>query len=385
MSPHGSAAGEGRALRPPCESLFAAELIALKANDTANRPAGWQLSPLAVRTFILGSDEHKPLHYQLDGVGHSLVVRKKFYGDDALIDRCIVTLLGNRGLLLVGEPGTAKSMLSELLAAAISGVSTNTIQGTAGTTEDQIKYSWNYAMLLAEGPKPAALVASPFFTAMKNGLIVRFEEVTRCQPEIQDCLISIMSDKVLHVPELTGTDATVFAEPGFNVLATANIRDRGVHEMSSALKRRFNFETVNPIKERRLELKLVTEQTEALLREAGVPVACPTDVMEVLVSTFQDLRSGTAADGTIVERPSTVMSTAEAVAVGFSAGLEAHYFGTGELEGSHVARQLLGTVLKDNPEDAKKLRQYFDVVVKSRAKNSRAWRSYWEARKSLER
>jgi MoxR-like ATPase len=385
MTPNGSAAGEGRALRPPCEVLFADELIALKANDTAKRPSGWKLSPLAVRTFILGSDEHKPLLYQRDGVGHSLVVRKKFYGDDALIDRCIVTLLGNRGLLLVGEPGTAKSMLSELLAAAISGVSTNTIQGTAGSTEDQIKYSWNYAMLLAEGPKPAALVPSPFFTAMKDGLIVRFEEVTRCQPEIQDCLISIMSDKVLHVPELTGADAAVFAEPGFNVLATANIRDRGVHEMSSALKRRFNFETVNPIKERRLELKLVTEQTEALLREAGVPVACPTDVMDVLVSTFQDLRSGAAADGTIVEKPSTVMSTAEAVAVGFSAGLEAYYFGTGELEGSHVARQLLGTVLKDNPEDAKKLRQYFDVVVKSRAKNNRAWRSYWEARKSLER
>jgi hypothetical protein len=220
---------------------------------------------------------------------------------------------------------------------------------------------------------------------MKRGLIVRFEEVTRCQPEIQDCLISIMSDKVLHVPELTGTDSALFAERGFNVLATANIRDRGVHEMSSALKRRFNFETVNPIGERKLEIKLVTEQTEALLQEAGVPVACPADVMEVLVSTFQDLRSGTASDGTVVERPSTVMSTAEAVAVGFSAGLEAHYFGNGAMEGSHIARQLLGTVLKDNPEDAKKLRQYFDVVVKARAKKSRAWQSYWDARKCLDR
>jgi hypothetical protein len=276
-------------------------------------------------------------------------------------------------------------MLSELLAAAISGVSTNTIQGTAGTTEDQIKYSWNYAMLLAEGPKPAALVPSPMYTAMKHGLIVRFEEVTRCQPEIQDCLISIMSDKVLHVPELSGSHAALFAEKGFNVLATANVRDRGVHEMSSALKRRFNFETVNPIRDRKLEIKLVTEQTETLLREAQVPVACPSDVMEVLVSTFQDLRCGVAADGTVVERPSTVMSTAEAVAVGFSAGLEAHYFGDGEMDGSHIARQLLGTVLKDNPEDAKKLRQYFDVVVKARAKKNRAWQSYWDARKSLDR
>jgi len=377
-------ASEPRSLRPPCEILFADELTALRASDSGKKPEGWQLSPQAVRTFIVGSN-NKSLNYDSNGTRQSIVVRRKFYGDDALIDRCIVTLLGNRGLLLVGEPGTAKSMLSELLAAAVSGVSTYTIQGTAGTTEDQIKYSWNYAMLLAEGPKPAALVPSPLYSAMKFGLIVRFEEITRCQPEIQDCLISIMSDKVVHVPELTGTNSAVFAERGFNVLATANIRDRGVHEMSSALKRRFNFETVNPIAERKLEIQLVTEQTETLLREAGVPVACPEDVMDVLVSTFHDLRSGMAADGTVVERPSTVMSTAEAVAVGFSAGLEAYYFGNGAMNGSHIARQLLGTVLKDNPEDAKKLRQYFDVVVKTRAKKNRAWQAYWEARKTLER
>jgi MoxR-like ATPase len=380
-------AGQGgvpRTLRPACEILFAEELAALKSNDSGKKPAGWQLSPKSVRTFIVGSDE-KSLNHDWQGNRQSIVVRRKFYGDDALIDRSIVTLLGNRGLLLVGEPGTAKSMLSELLSAAISGTSTLTIQGTAGTTEDQIKYSWNYAILLAEGPKLAALVASPFYTAMKTGSIVRFEEITRCQPEIQDTLISIMSDKVLHVPELKGPDAALFAEKGFNVLATANIRDRGVHEMSSALKRRFNFETVNPIADRKLEIKLVTEQTEALLREAQVPVACPPDVIEVLVSTFQDLRSGASVDGTVVERPSTVMSTAEAVAVGFSAALEAHYFGRGELEGAHIARQLLGTVLKDNPEDAKKLRQYFDVVVKAKAKKNRAWQSYWEARKWLDR
>jgi len=373
-----------RTLRPPCETLYAEELAALASNDIDNKPAGWRLSPKAVRTFITGSNE-KSLNHDWQGGGRSTVIRRKFYGDDTLIDRAIVTLLGNRGLLLVGEPGTAKSMLSELLSAAISGTSTLTIQGTAGTTEDQIKYSWNYATLLAEGPKLAALVPSPLYTAMKTGSVIRFEEITRCQPEIQDCLISIMSDKVLHIPELKGDDAALFAEKGFNVLATANIRDRGVHEMSSALKRRFNFETVNPISDRKLETKLVTEQTEALLREAQVPVACPPDVIEVLVSTFQDLRSGTSSDGTVVERPSTVMSTAEAVAVGFSAGLEAHYFGSGELEGGHIARQLLGTVLKDNPDDAKKLRQYFDVVVKARAKKTRAWQSYWEARKCLDR
>ena len=73
----------------------------------------------------------------------------------------MVTLAGERGLLLVGEPGTAKSMLSELLAAAISGTSALQVQGTAGTTAEHLRYGGNYALLLARGPQPEALVPSP--------------------------------------------------------------------------------------------------------------------------------------------------------------------------------------------------------------------------------
>jgi MoxR-like ATPase len=370
-------------VRPPAEVLYAQELHALQANDQGRKPPGWNLSPRAVRQFITGT-EGKALEHEWQGKKTSIAIRRKFYGNDSLLDRCIVTLLGNRGLLMVGEPGTAKSMLSELLTAAISGISTNVIQGTAGTTEDQIKYSWNYALLLAEGPTPRALVPSPLYTGMKKGLIVRFEEITRCQPEIQDALVSVLSDKVMPVPELPGDEGVIFAEKGFNVLATANLRDRGVNEMSSALKRRFNFETVLPISDRKLELQLVIEQTELLLREADVKVECSTDVMELLVTTFHDLRIGRTSEGTVVEKPTTVMSTAEAVAVGLSAGLDAAYFGDGKLESAHIARQLTGTVLKDNPDDAKKLAHYFDVVVKSRAKKSRTWQAYWDARKWLD-
>jgi MoxR-like ATPase len=274
-------------------------------------------------------------------------------------------------------------MLSELLAAAISGDSTLTIQGTAGTTDDQIKYSWNYALLLAEGPQPKALVPSAIYSGMKRGAIVRFEEVTRCQPEIQDTLVSVLSEKILHVPELAGDDGIVFGAQGFNLIGTANLRDRGVHEMSSALKRRFNFETVHPIADRALELRLVTEQTEKLLRDSELQVACPPDVMDLLVSTFHDLRTGRTDDGVVIEKPTTVMSTAEAVAVGYSAGLDAYYFGSGKMEGAHVARQLAGTLVKDNPDDIKKIRHYFDAVVKTRAKNNKAWQSCWEARKHI--
>ncbi len=358
-------------LRAPAEVVFSAELAALAAADSGARPQNWALTPRAVRSFVLGDA----------GLG----VTPKFFGDDALVDRCVVTLMSNRGLLLVGEPGTAKSMLSELLSAAISGSSTCTVQGTSGTTGDQITYSWNYALLLAEGPSPRALVRGPMHQAMSEGQICRFEEVTRVQPEIQDVLIGLMSDKLLHVPELSGADAAVFAAPGFNVLATANLRDRGVHEMSSALKRRFNFETVRPIRDRALETRLILEQTEGLLARADVETRLAPDVVDLLVTAFHDLREGVTADGVAVEKPTAVMSSAEAVAVGYAAALDAHYFGSGEVGGAHVARQLIGTVLKDNPDDGTKLRHYFDVVVKPRAKKDKRWRGVLDARAELDR
>lgn len=311
-------------LRAPAEQVYAGELAVLAERDTYPRPDGWLLSPRAVRTFVLVDE----------GAG----IRKKYDGDDALIDRCIVTLMSNRGLLLVGEPGTAKSMLSELLAAAIGGDSACTVQGASGTTGDQITCSWNYALLLAEGPTERALVKGPMYRAMEQGRLCRLEEVTRVQPEIQDVLIGLLSDKVLHVSELGGGSATVFAERGFNVLATANLRDRGVHEMSSVLKRRFNFETVRPISDRRLEIRLVREQTEALLVAAAVTTRMTDDIVDLLVAAFHDLRDGVTAEGVVVERPTAAMSSAEAVAVGYAAVLDGHYLGDGTVGGDHVAR-----------------------------------------------
>jgi MoxR-like ATPase len=367
-SPASGAAGE--VLRPSAEVLYADELRALVEADSGPRPPGWRLSPRSVRSFICGGKQPE--------------VRRKFFGDDTMVERAIISLSSNRGLMLVGEPGTAKSMLSELLAAAISGTSMNAIQGTAGTTEDHIKYSWNYALLLAEGPSLRALVASPLYVAMRDGLIVRFEEITRCPPEIQDTLVSILSEKVMVVPELDGPDRIRHARPGFNVIATANTRDRGVHEMSSALKRRFNFETVHPIRELRLEVELVARECERLLREAAVPIGVDRDIAELLVTVFHDLREGITREGIQVERPTTVMSTAEAVSVGMSAGLDAYYYGEGTLRPNHIVRHLGGAVLKDNPDDLKKLRHYFDVVIKQRSqKEGGLWTELLEARKGL--
>ncbi|KQQ27276.1 ATP-binding protein [Frondihabitans sp. Leaf304] len=358
-------------LRPPAEVRFADELTALREADVASGallPPGWVLSPRSVRSFILGDS--------------SLGVRQKFYGNDPLVDRAVVTLLGRQGLMLVGEPGTAKSMLSELLAAAISGDSGLTIQGTAGTTEDHIRYSWNYALLLAEGPTERALVPSPIYQGLSRGRVVRFEEITRCAPEIQDTLVSILSEKQLMVPEF-GEGARVAARPGFTMIATANLRDRGVNEMSSALKRRFTFETVHPISDRAFEIRLVEEQLTAELGDLAPEIRFDRSVIELLVTAFAELRSGVTADGTPVKTPQTVMSTAEAVNVAYAAALDARYFGEGVVTPAAIARQLAGVALKDDPEDAKRLRFYVDNVVRERARRDPAWKQFFAAATDL--
>jgi MoxR-like ATPase len=359
-------------LRQPAEVRFARELAALQAADTGPRPPGWMLSPRMVRTFILGS-RGEPLAAPAP---HNIPISRKFYGDDPLVERAIVTLMSNRGLLLVGEPGTAKSMLSELLAAAISGDSGLTIQGSVGTTEDQIRYSWNYALLVARGPSREALVPGPVYQGMSRGAIVRFEELTRATPEVQDTLIGLLSEQLLQIPELPAPDQRLLARPGFNIVGTANLRDRGTHEMSSALKRRFNFETVHPIRNPRLELELVQQQAADLLRNAGANIELPIPVTELLITVFSDLRTGRTVEGTTVERPTSVLSTAEAVSTVYAAALQANYFGEGQLRPGHLAQQLLGTVFKDVEQDRDKLRQYLHTVVKGRGREHPEWREF---------
>lgn len=353
-------------LRQAAEQRYGAELALLITQDNGPVPPGWRMSARSVRRFVLG------------GGG----IERKFVGDDVLVDRCIVDLLGDRGLMLVGEPGTAKSMLSELLAAAVCGDSTLVVQGSAGTTEDHVTYSWNYALLLAEGPSPRALVPSPVMTAMRRGAIVRVEEITRCPQEIQDCLIGVLSEKMIAVAELGG-DGVIQARRGFNVIGTANLRDRGVHEMSSALKRRFNFETVHPIRDRAYEIDLVRRQAEALLAEAGTPGRLERDVVAVLVEVFHDLRSGVSSDGVTVESTSAAMSTAEAVSVAVAAGLDAHYLSGAPAGGGDVARHLHGTVLKDDPEDLRRFHHYVQVVVRRRADTDVRWADFLREAQAL--
>jgi len=373
----------------PAEYAYATELAFLAAHDDGARPPGWRLTPRAVVTFIVGSDGREltlPKGSRPAEVPARLEISRKFVGDRSLIERCVVTLAGERGLLLVGEPGTAKSMLSELLSAAVCGTSELVVQGTAGTTEDQLRYGWNYALLLANGPSPAALVPSPVLTAMRTGAVARVEEITRCLPEVQDAMVSILSDRRIAVPELSGTSgATIHAAPGFTLIATANLRDRGVSEMSAALKRRFNFETVGPISDLAAETALVARQAKAALERVESTFAVDEAILEALVTAFRDLRAGQSVEGWEVERPSTVMSTAEAVAVATSLGLAAAYFPGDRDVLSLLPAHLQGAVCKDDPADAAKLLSYWDGAVRRRAMDgARLWHQLWELRDVLQ-
>jgi len=361
-------------IKSPMETLYREELEALAEYDAKSvKPANWKLSPKAVRMFILGSKKER--------LGSKkIVVSQKYFGDDALVERCIITLAGNRGLMLVGESGTAKTMLSELLSAAISGSSVNTVQGTAGTTDDNIKYSWNYALLLAKGASKEALVPAPLYVGMEQGIITRFEEITRCPSEVQDTLISVMSDKVMSVPEL-GETGSLFAKPGFNIIGTANTRDRGVNEMSSALKRRFNFETVFPINNVALECRIIEDQCASLLGENAKKLI-DKDIINLIATTFHELREGQSSDGVKIDQPSAVMSTAEAVSVYYQTALTGFYYEDSRVSVEHLVQNLLGAVVKESRDDIGKLKAYFNSVVKARSKTEGGvWDEFYEARK----
>lgn len=350
-------------LRAPAEELFVDEIEALIANDKHEKPASWRMSPRAVLTYICG------------GKAGSKEITPKYIGAPRLVEIAISTLVTDRALLLIGEPGTAKSWLSEHLAAAIHGDSTKVVQGTAGTTEEQIRYTWNYAMLIANGPSDGALIRSPVFRAMETGSIARFEEITRCASEVQDAMISLLSEKRLSIPELS---KEVPAAKGFSIIATANTRDRGVNDMSAALKRRFNIVVLPSPATLEMEMDIVRRRVRDLSSSLDIKAALPTDeAIEKVVTIFRELRTGQTLDGkNKVKSPSGVLSTAEAISVLAGSMALAANFGTGSVSAEDLASSIQGAVVKDEDKDKTIFQEYVTNVLKKRGAE---WRPLFNA------
>ena len=341
-------------IRSTAEETYSRELSAIAAGDKFARPANWKLSPKAVVTYILGGKA-------ADGTA----ISAKYIGNRRLIETAVATLATDRALLLLGLPGTAKSWVSEHLAAAISGSSQRMIQCTAGTDENQIRYGWNYALLLAKGPSREALVKTPLARAMEEGSIVRLEELTRMGSDVQDTLITVLSEKIMPIPELN--DA-IEATRGFNVIATANNRDKGVNDLSSALKRRFNVVVLPSPATLEEETGIVVKRVQEIGSSLELPPIRPADKeLERIVTLFRELREGKTLNGKTKLKSSTgSLSTAEAISVGVSAWASAAHFGDGEITAESLAPNLVGAVVKDPVQDTVALQEYLESVVRTR-------------------
>ncbi|MEU8246148.1 AAA family ATPase [Nonomuraea sp. NPDC048916] len=346
-------------LRPHAEDQYPEELSLLAKDDDRPRPPGWKLSPWAVTTYLLGDGDR---------------ITPKYVGSRRIVEVAVATLATDRALLLLGVPGTAKTWLSEHLAAAISGDSTLLVQGTAGTAEEAIRYGWNYARLLAEGPSIEALTPSPVMRAMAEGRIARVEELTRMPSDVQDALITVLSEKTLPIPEL---NREVQAERGFNVIATANDRDRGVNDLSSALRRRFNTVVLPVPATAEEEVDIVSRRVTQLGRSLELPETS-TGLAEIrrVVTVFRELRAGVTEDGrTKVKSPSGTLSTAEAISVLTSGIALAAHFGDGVLRPSDVAAGIVGAVVQEPVSDRVVWREYLETVVRERSD----WRDFYRA------
>ena len=354
-------------LRPHAEHEFAHELAALAAADDRQRPPSWRLSPWAVVTYLLGGS-----------LPDGTVISPKYVGQRRLIEIAVATLATDRALLLLGVPGTAKTWVSEHLAAAISGDSTLLVQGTAGTAEESLRYGWNYARLLAEGPSEAALVPSPVYRAMRAGSIVRVEELTRMPSDVQDALVTVLSEKTLPDARTGQRDpGGTGLQPHRHGQRPRPRHQRSVGRAAPALQHR-RAAAAGRSRRRGRDRAATRRRDGVALRLPKVPAADEEirRVVDGVPRAAQRRDRGRAGQPQGAQRS---LSTAEAISVVTNGLALAAHFGDGQLNAADVAAGIVGAVVKDPVHDTVAWREYLEAVVRDRS----GWGDFYEACREL--
>lgn len=206
------------------------------------------------------------------------------------IELVVAALAVDRHVLIEGPPGTGKSTLLRAIAHEL-GVGFEFVEGNAELTPARLVGHFDPARVLVDGYDPDVFVDGPLLTSLREGSLLYVEEINRVPEETLNVLVTVMSERELHVPRL----GHVTAAPGFRLVAAMNPFDAvGTARISGAIYDRVC----------RLAVTYQSASEEQAIAERAVPgvdAAWAANVVELvrLSRSHPDLRFGSSVRGAI--------------------------------------------------------------------------------------